>query len=171
MTSSTPPTRYRREHRLEDVLVLIQALGKFNESGQVYASRLSGDDLRLRPQSLPPDSSWVEVAKEHPEFFRVSGKSDDAIMLVWQHVSKEKPTDEVLGKLMEIAVETHDRELERDQRMQERQLEASKLVIGRLKTSHRWALQNQPGDKSSLRRIVSSSRQQREASRGSRGRQ
>lgn len=129
MPSSASPTRYQRQNRLEDVLVLIQALGKTtNSTGQVSNSRLSGDDFRLRSQSA---SSWTEVAKEHPEFFRIAGEAEDAIMLVCQYVSKARPSDELLGKLMDLAVTTHDREAERTQRAQERELESQKMTLTR----------------------------------------
>lgn len=124
------PTRYQRPHRLEDVLVLIQALGATtNSTGQVSEAALSGDGVRLRPQSA---SSWVEVAGEHPEFFRVSGKAEDALMLVCQYISREKPSDLMLARLMDIAVTTHDREVERLQRAQERELESDKLGLTKL---------------------------------------
>ncbi len=53
-------------------------------------------------------------------------------MLTCQYLSKEKPSDEMLGKLMDIAVTTHDREVERYQRAQERELESHKLSLNRL---------------------------------------
>ena len=107
-----------------------RALGKTtNTTGQISEARLSGDEIRLRQQSA---DSWTDVAAEHPEFFRVAGKSEDAIMLVSQYISREKPTDVMLAKLMDIAVTTHDREVERFQRSQERELKFHKLGLTRL---------------------------------------
>lgn len=123
-------SRYQKPHRLEDVLVLIQALARTpNQTGQMYAATLSSDEYHLHPQSA---ENWLEVAKEHPEFFRVSGKSGDAIMLFCQYLSKEKLSDDLLGKLMDISVTSHDREVERHQRSLERELESRKLSLGKL---------------------------------------
>jgi hypothetical protein len=130
MSGASTPCRYQNPHRLEDVLVLIQALGKTtNTTGQVSESKLSGEGFRLHPQSAP---KWIDVANEHPEFFRVSGESEDAVMLVCQYVSKERPSEQLLAKLLDIAVETHDREVERHQRALERELESRKLSLTKL---------------------------------------
>jgi len=124
--------RYGRPHRLEDVLILIQALAATpNTSGQVTENVLSGDNTRLHPQSAE-SKKWAEIAKEHPEFFRLSGQAEDAIMLVYQYISKAKPSDEMIGKMMENAVITHDREVERLQKGEERKLEAKKLSLTKL---------------------------------------
>jgi hypothetical protein len=53
-------------------------------------------------------------------------------MLFCQYISKERPSDELLGKLMDIAVTTHDREVERHQRTQERETESRKLGLAKL---------------------------------------
>jgi hypothetical protein len=69
MNSTAKVVRYQKDFRLEDVLVLIQALGKTtNTTGQIGDETLRGEQNRLHPQSAE-SKSWIEIAKEHPEFF------------------------------------------------------------------------------------------------------
>lgn len=86
----------------------------------------SGDGVRHRkPQA---GDSWVALAEQHPEFFRIWHPPDKppTISLVARYVldSQTLPTGEevrpvldttVTNKLMELAVNLHDRQLERSQ--------------------------------------------------------
>lgn len=59
-------TSYRRAGRLADVLGLIQALAY-----DIDTSRTEGgvhDELQTNPTN---GGTWLELAAEHPEFFRV----------------------------------------------------------------------------------------------------
>ncbi len=108
---------YANPDRLADVLALIQvlALDKYTHRSE---SGLQ-EELKVKPRST---SSWAEVAKQHPEFFRYSEDSDHEISLIARHVlpknDKEKtrkfPSD-LVGKLIQIAIEIHDRQLDRAQ--------------------------------------------------------
>ena len=117
---------YRKEGRLAEVLALIQVL-----SYDKIASR-SEAGLSYELQSTPAThSSWIALAKEHTEFFRVregtddeDGEKKDLISLVSRFVQPKIPgtnnrsplETSVVNKLMEIAVDTHDRQSERRDR-------------------------------------------------------
>jgi hypothetical protein len=103
---------YTKAGRLPEVLALIQVLSldeytHRSESGMV--GELQGD-----PSS---SDSWTQIAREHPEFFRV--KSDDKnIALVARHVmprdgAGKKPAlpSETMQKLFQTAIDLHDRQV------------------------------------------------------------
>ena len=117
MAASKP---YLDPRRLADVLVLIHSLGfSDNKTGQVYDNTLTNDGLK--PQTA---SNWQQIAKDHPEFFRLSGQTEKkALILVIQYVSGAKPTAESLADLVDIAVKLHDRQVEEDNRQHDRQME------------------------------------------------
>ena len=114
---------YLKNGRLVEVLALIQVLSydKITSRSESGLSR----ELQSEPATA---SSWIELAKEHTEFFRVregiddgDNKKKDLISLVSRFVlPKIKDTNnrpqlesDVVNKLMEIAVEIHDRQSER----------------------------------------------------------
>jgi hypothetical protein len=97
--------------RLHDVLCLIQALGKGNL--RIYG-KLTEEELREwlgQPQSA---AEWRGIIAEHPEFFRLSGQSQryPTITVRWVNPEgRDQPlSDELLGQLMMIAIELHDRQ-------------------------------------------------------------
>jgi len=108
---------YLKKGRLADILALIQvlALDKHahrSENGLV-------EELQGSPTSA---SQWREVASDHPEFFRVRQRGEHIVSLTARHVLPEQegyrpqlPTD-FTHKLIQTAIELHDRELKRDQR-------------------------------------------------------
>ena len=117
---------YQKEGRLPEVLALIQVLSydKITSRSEVGLS----SELQSKPAT---HSSWITLAKEHTEFFRVregtddkDGKKKDLVSLVSRFVqpkiegTKNRPPLEtdVVNKLMEIAVEIHDRQSERRDR-------------------------------------------------------
>jgi hypothetical protein len=102
---------YTKAARLQEVLALIQVL-----SLDEYTHR-SEPGMRDELQGSPVSSaSWTDLAKEHPEFFRV--KSDDKnIALVARHVmprdgAGKKPAlpSETMQKLFQTAIDLHDRQ-------------------------------------------------------------
>lgn len=105
-----PKLPYTTKHRLQDVLLLIQRLGfgAFNVSKRT----LDGYD--------PPVSSttWTEVAKAHPEFFRETDGSFGLILRYQlgkdknQARSRDDLTTDDLKWLYEIAFQMHERQLE-----------------------------------------------------------
>jgi hypothetical protein len=119
-----PIAAYMKDGRLADVLALIQVLA-FDSSA--YRSE---EGLREELQRQPVvGDSWVTLAKEHPEFFRIrvdpERKARVAIVAryvldrEWNSEGKYKhpPLDTTVAtKLMELAVELHDKQLDRQTR-------------------------------------------------------
>ncbi|MEH0020731.1 MAG: hypothetical protein V6Z89_13810 [Desulfobacter sp.] len=118
-------SKYLREGRLPEVLALIQVLAYdkiTNRSEQGLAK-----ELQSKPVSA---ESWVDLAKQHPEFFRVrqgedeeNGGKKDLVSLISRFVLKKisgsnnRPmlAADIVNKLMEIGIEIHDRQvLQRD---------------------------------------------------------
>src|SRR5262249_10958857 len=107
---------YLKEGRVADVLALIQVLALHEHayrSEEGVTSELQG----------PPKSgeNWSEIAKRHPEFFRVNPAKQHSVSLVARHTTPEQNTRPPLSadytsKLMNLAVELHDRELRRAER-------------------------------------------------------
>lgn len=106
---------YTRNGRLADVMALIQVLAlddNTHRSEEGLASELQG-----APRS---GSTWKEIAGEHPEFFRSSDSGSYKVSLVCRHVlprdesgNKERPSSEFIAKLLETAINLHDREVAR----------------------------------------------------------
>ncbi len=109
--------KYLKEGRLEDVLALMQVLALDEDSHRSEEGLKS--ELPSRPQS---ETSWLALAKAHPEFFRVDERRKHPIALVTRHVSegsgKKRPplTPEHTQALLTVAIELHDREIKRRQR-------------------------------------------------------
>jgi len=107
---------YLHAGRLADVLALIQVLA-LDEHAHRSEDGLTSE-LQGKPQSA---SSWPELAQKHPEFFRVRPSGEHRVSLVARHVA---PKDEdgrrplppdYTSKLLQLAVELHDREVRRSQ--------------------------------------------------------
>ncbi len=102
--------------RLADVLAMIQVLA-LDEHSHRSESGLAGE-LQGPARSA---GTWSEVAERHPEFFRVKPTGENRISLIARHVSaptgEGRPplTLEHTSKLMQIAIEMHDRQLRRSQ--------------------------------------------------------
>ena len=107
-------------------MALIQVLSYDKITSQSEAGL--SNELQSKPAT---HSSWIELAKEHTEFFRVregtddeDDKKKDLVSLVSRFVlpkiegTKNRPPleSDVVNKLMEIAVEIHDRQSERQDR-------------------------------------------------------
>ena len=109
--------RYVREHRLQDVIVLIQILALHQ-----YSHR-SEDGLKADAKGNPISAeSWLMLAKEHPEFFRVDATANHAASLVARHVLSDNATEvdrtKLAGDLIRVAVDLHDRQERNAQRWQ-----------------------------------------------------
>lgn len=103
--------------RLEDVLALIQVLGL-----DEHAHR-SEEGLQTELQGKPASAaSWTEVAKSHPEFFRVAEKAEHKLSLIVRHVSNRDEQGrrpiavEFVQQLLETAVTIHDAQVKRSQK-------------------------------------------------------
>ncbi len=108
--------KYVKNGRLEDVLSLLQVLALDD------ASHRSDGGLKNELSPVPVSAdSWKDLAKDHPEFFRVAERKTYNISLVTRHVSKEsgkRPplTPEHTQALLNTAIELHDRQIRRSQR-------------------------------------------------------
>lgn len=100
--------------RLADVLALIQALA-FDRYSHRSESGLQSE-LQGTPRS---GDSWTQIASAHPELFRVKSTGENVTSLIARHVTEktEDQRDPLSAEhgtsLMNLAVELHDRELER----------------------------------------------------------
>ena len=113
---------YLSERRLQDVLALIQILGYGAEPD------LTPRQICLALQDVGEDGNpaeerlwhWESVARAHPEFFRVSGKSA-SVSLAARFAAGKEPSarqlaPEVVQRLMQTALDIHDREARRGER-------------------------------------------------------
>lgn len=130
MDTTTPSTSlYLIPGRLSDVLALIQVLAY-----DKFAKRTDdGLTNQLRRSPLTADS-WIDIGRQHPELFRVleaerhhSGQDTVALIarFVQEPVAPEAPDEppkspplspDQTGKLMELAIQLHDREVQRRDR-------------------------------------------------------
>lgn len=108
---------YLARGRLADVLALIQVLA-FDKSAHRGEAGLQ-EELQGTPSSA---TDWREVASQHPEFFRVRQRGEHVVSLIARHVlpkegerSPQLPP-EFTYKLIQTAIELHDRELKRAER-------------------------------------------------------
>lgn len=109
--------RYLKDGRLEDVLALLQVLALDKKSHR------SEKGLKKELPASPSSSeSWLRLAKEHQEFFRVVEGKKHPVSLVTRHVSEEvddkRPplSPEHTQALLNSAIELHDRQIRRSQR-------------------------------------------------------
>ena len=113
----TKKSKYLADGRLEDVLALIQVLA-LDENSHRSESGLQSE-LPDRPDSA---NSWLDLAKQHQEFFRVVESKTHPISLVTRHVAedagKKRPplSPEHTQALLHTAIELHDRQVRRSQR-------------------------------------------------------
>jgi hypothetical protein len=107
--------------RLQDVLTLIQILGAGTTprrtARNICVTLQEVDDENCVPTDRV--DHWANVARAHPEFFRVSGKSV-SISLIARHVVAENEAGRILRpgavrSLMETAIELHDKQVKRSQ--------------------------------------------------------
>jgi hypothetical protein len=109
---------YIARGRLEDVLALIQVLALDEHSHR------SDNGLAEELQGAPSSArTWTEVARLHPEFFRVARSGNHVVSLVARHVgpkvshSGRKVLDaDFVGRLLSAAIELHDRQVRREER-------------------------------------------------------
>ena len=108
---------YLKQGRISDVLALIQVLA-FDEASHRSEA---GFHTELQGSPLSADS-WTDVAREHPEFFRVYPTDGCAVSLIARHVGpmvgarrQVLPAD-FARQLMDMALEIHDRQVKRDEK-------------------------------------------------------
>jgi hypothetical protein len=128
--AGTPSTKlYLKPGRLSDILSLVQVLAY-----DKFAKRTdAGLTTQLRRGPLTA-GTWTEIGQQHPELFRVleaekhsSNQETVALIsrLVQPGIPAENPdeppkspplTPDQTGKLMDLAIELHDREVQRRDR-------------------------------------------------------
>lgn len=117
---------YLTDGRLADVMTLIQILA-FDPS-----ARRSSEGLKKQLSRSPLSATtWADLAHLHPEFFRVlEGKEGqrESVSLVARFVLPDEPSPkdgelktpplspDVANALMNLAVQLHDREIQRQDR-------------------------------------------------------
>lgn len=124
--TSKPPgiASYLAAGRLSDVLALIQVLAYDRDAARSEDGLTK--ELQRKPMSI---GTWIGLAEAHPEFFRVRNEEQrkQRAALIARYVSeyvpisddeeKRPPLDpDVVNKLMEIAIELHDRQVSRGER-------------------------------------------------------
>ena len=108
---------YTKPSRLQDVLALIQVLALDRHT---YRSESGlAEELQGKPGSA---ESWIALAREHPEFFRVRQQGEHVLSLVARHVTpkdeqgeRELPP-ELIHKLLQTAIDLHDRQVQAKER-------------------------------------------------------
>lgn len=109
--------QYSAPGRLADVLALIQVLALDPHAHR--SSKGLEQELQGPPRSA---QTWEAIANEHPEFFRVALSGEHIVSLVARHVA-DRDDKGVRGPLnadyaaglLKLAVELHDREVQRRQ--------------------------------------------------------
>ncbi len=99
---------YKKKYRLADVLALIQVLAMYKETYRTEEG--VREEFQEGPQSA---KSWIQVAKEHQEFFRVRKEKGTEISLIARHAKKDHAglDPEHASRLMETAIKIHDSQL------------------------------------------------------------
>lgn len=121
------PNPYLIENRLQDVTALIQMLGLHTERYSTTTAVLAQPDELGAPRSANT-ANWLEVARQHPEFFRIGGA--EQIYLPSRFLDRpdrpQRKTEDV-NLLIKIAVDISDKafqfqaqQVERELRRQER---------------------------------------------------
>jgi hypothetical protein len=114
-------TSYLQAGRLADVLALIQVLAYDRDTSRTEEGL--DDELQRKPAV---GGSWMNLAVQHPEFFRVRAEpaKTKRVSLLARYVlpyeqlpegGEKRPSLDVsvTNKLMELAIELHDKEAER----------------------------------------------------------
>jgi hypothetical protein len=111
---------YLKPRRLEDVVFLIQYLGRgdnasFQSDGAENPPKpLDGHTPRLTEH-------WLEVAKDHPEFFRVAGATSTKEIYLWHRFYQKAPRPPLdfaqVQQVVDNALKIHERQLKQDERV------------------------------------------------------
>jgi len=99
---------YTKKNRLADVLALIQVLAMYKQAFRTE------EGIKKEFQRDPVSAeSWVKIAEEHREFFRVRRGKGVEISLIVRYAQENhaelKP--ELTATLMETAIKIHDSQL------------------------------------------------------------
>jgi len=126
MLKSSP---YLKSGRLSDVLALIQILAYHRLAKRTH----EGLRNQLRRPPLTAET-WIEIGQQHPEFFRVleankHSSNQETVTLITRFVQEGIPPEnpeepglspslkpEITAKLLDLAIQLHDREIQRRDR-------------------------------------------------------
>jgi len=109
--------RYTIENRLADVIRLITVLAI-----DKHAFRTIGnlqDAIRGLPSSA---KTWLEIAHQHPEFFRPNGGETSIALLIRSYLpinednTREPLSIEETQKLIDVAISMYEKEIEQSQK-------------------------------------------------------
>ena len=108
---------YADSNRLADVMALIQVLALDKHAHRSEAGLK--EELQGGPRSA---NTWTQIAEQHSEFFRVREEGMNKVSLVARHVlsrndqgNRQQLPADFVGKLLQSAIEIHDRQLDRAQ--------------------------------------------------------
>lgn len=99
--------------RLADVFALIQVLALHEYAHRSESGLL--EELQRAPASA---STWTDIARQHPEFFRVRPTGENVVSLLARHVARREdegrpPLDGgQVKELLASAVTLHDRQVD-----------------------------------------------------------
>jgi hypothetical protein len=112
---------YLKPGRLEDVIFLIQYLGREDEA------YFEADDKEEKvldyhtPKSL---GNWLRVADDHPEFFRIAGSTEKKSVYLWHRYyekgekNKRPPLNfSQVQALVDNVLKIHERQVKQDERV------------------------------------------------------
>jgi hypothetical protein len=109
---------YTKPGRLQDVLALIQVLALDKNAHR----SATGIDDELQSTAKSSSDSWMGVAKEHPEFFRIRPEGEHVLSLVARHVLPKNEKGEremppgLTQTLLVVAIDLHDRQVQAAER-------------------------------------------------------
>jgi hypothetical protein len=111
---------YLIPRRLEDVIFLIQYLGRGPQASFVS----DGREEKPRPlDDHTPKSTrnWLDVAKDHPEFFRVAGAKETKTTYLWHRWYQNAPYPALdlspVQETIDNALKIHERQVKQDERL------------------------------------------------------
>ena len=124
LSNKLEKSSYLETGRLGEVLALIQVLAYDKDT--VRREKGIADELQSTPFSA---DSWIELAECHPEFFRVRARGGEGekraaliarYLLPYEHTDNDKDKrprldSSAVNQLMQIAIELHDRQVNRKQ--------------------------------------------------------
>ncbi|MDD5236302.1 MAG: hypothetical protein PHU91_01325 [Candidatus Omnitrophica bacterium] len=100
---------YTKKNRLADVMALIQVLAMYKEAHRTEEA------IRNEFQRSPLSAeTWIKIAEEHREFFRLREGKGKEISLIARHAQEDYNTldSDYTTRLMETAIKLHDSQLE-----------------------------------------------------------
>lgn len=113
MLKQTKSPYLNTPNRLLHIIAAIQALGEnkyYKLDNRKWADKISDDESKA--------AHWQKVFKEHPEFFRISGKEKNEVSLIWRRNRQrtyyfDKIKDLTREEVNKLSKEEQDEEISR----------------------------------------------------------